>query len=275
MEIVVPGPRRRAAWPIRKALGDLRDGLVSWRIWTVLALNDVRQRYRHSRIGQFWNTISMGATILGVGVVFGHILEQPFRDYLPFLGIGIIVWAFIANAANELSAAFIESGAYLRSYPGPRSTILFRVLLRNLMTSAHNVVLIPPLLVFSSIPFSVAMLLAIPGLALCLITLLWAGLLLAPLSARFRDIPLIVQSGLQLMFFMTPVLFRPAHVQDRLPLVTHYNPLASLVEIVRAPLLGDVPAAHHYVLVLAVAAAGLGVSLFAYGRLGGRIAYWV
>ena len=47
------------------------------------------------------------------------------------------------------------------------------------------------------------------------------------------------------------------------------------MEIVRAPLLGDVPAAHHYVLVRAFAAAGLGLALCAYGRLVARIAYWV
>ena len=132
-----------------------------------------------------------------------------------------------------------------------------------------------PLLLFSSISFNPTMLLILPGFALCLITLLWAGLLLAPLSARFRDVPLIVQSVIQLMFFMTPVLFRPAHVQDRLPLVTHYNPFASLLEILRAPLLGEVPAMHHYVVVSSVAAAGLCLALPFYGRSSSRIAYWV
>jgi ABC-type polysaccharide/polyol phosphate export permease len=119
------------------------------------------------------------------------------------------------------------------------------------------------------------MLLVLPGLALCVVVLLSAGLLLAPLSARFRDVPLIVQSIIQLMFFMTPVLFRPAHVQDRLPVVTHYNPFASLVEILRAPLLGDVPAPHHYVVALSVAAGGLCLTLPFYGRSTARIAYWV
>jgi ABC-type polysaccharide/polyol phosphate export permease len=77
------------------------------------------------------------------------------------------------------------------------------------------------------------------------------------------------------MFFMTPVLFRPAIVQDRLPLVTHYNPLASLVEVVRAPLLGEVPALHHYGIVVIVAVLGLCLAVSVYGRLGARIAYWV
>jgi ABC-type polysaccharide/polyol phosphate export permease len=128
MDIADSGPGRPAAWPVTKALSDLKGGLRAWRIWTVLALNDVRQRYRHSRIGQFWNTISMAATILGVGIVFGYILEQPFGDYLPFLGVGLIAWTFLAGSLNDLASAFIEAGAYLRSYPGPRSTVLFRVI---------------------------------------------------------------------------------------------------------------------------------------------------
>ena len=70
------------------ALRDLVDGLVQWRIWWILAVLEIRQRYRRSTLGQFWLTISMAATIAGIGIVFGVIFNQPLASYIPFLGAG-------------------------------------------------------------------------------------------------------------------------------------------------------------------------------------------
>src|SRR3712207_2639972 len=67
---------------IRLALKDLLQGLNEWRIWWILGTNDIRQRYRRSVIGQFWTTISMAATILGIALVYGVIFDQPIQDYI-------------------------------------------------------------------------------------------------------------------------------------------------------------------------------------------------
>src|SRR3954451_22750378 len=88
---------------------DLVDGAKAWRTWWVLADNDVRQRYRRSLIGQFWMTISMGATILGIGLVFSIILKRSIQDYLPFLATGMIIWTFLSQSVNDLVAAFVSS----------------------------------------------------------------------------------------------------------------------------------------------------------------------
>ena len=109
MDMAAVVPRRSAGTLFTQGLRDLVAGLKAWRVWTVLAVTDVRQRYRQSRIGQFWITISMGATIVGVGLVFGSIMDQPFGSYLPFLGIGLIVWAFLATTTSELTVAFVTS----------------------------------------------------------------------------------------------------------------------------------------------------------------------
>ncbi|HEX8168883.1 MAG TPA: ABC transporter permease [Beijerinckiaceae bacterium] len=256
------------------ALADIKEGLANWRAWSVLALNDVRQRYRRSIIGQFWNTISMALTIAGVGVVFGVIMGEPFADYLAFFGIGLIVWTLIATLITDLSAAFIESALYLKSYPGPRSVVLFRVILRNLLISAHNFLLVPVLWLLASPPVNAALLLFLPGLLMCVFMMIWVGIVLGTLSARFRDVPPIVQSVTQLLFFLTPILYRPEQIRDRLPLVTHFNPFASLVEIMRAPLLGQVPELHHYLLVGVVTLVVMCVAVPFYSRFRARIAYW-
>lgn len=263
-------PSRLAA-----ALVDLGHGLLEWPTWWVLANNDIRQRYRRSALGQFWVTIAMGASIAGMGLVFSVILNQPIDDYLPFLGAGMVIWGLISSLVNELATAFIASETYLKAYPGPRSAVIYRTIARNIIVSAHNALILPVLMVLFKIPLTFAVFLTVPGLALIVLNAVWIGMLIGPLCARFRDLPQLIINVVQLAFFLTPIMFRPAQFREQLWVLTHLNPFASFLELVRAPLLGSVPEAHHYMVAAVCTIVGFAVALPFYARFRGRIVYWL
>ena len=100
-------------------------------------------------------------------------------------------------------------------------------------------------------------------------------MLLGPLCARFRDLPQLIANVMNLAFFITPIMFRPAQVQEQLWFVTHLNPFASLLEILRAPLLGQAPEFYHWVFAGAVTILGFAVAVPFYARFRGRIVYWL
>ena len=244
------------------AISDLALGLAEWRVWGILAYNDIVQRYRRSSLGQLWLTVSMAVMIAGIGIVYALIFDQPLDAYIPSLGIGLIVWNLLASLINDLATCFINAELHLRSYPTPRSAVIYRTIARNLIISAHNFLIVPFILVIFAIPVTWAALLVVPGLALIALNSVWIGMLLGPLCTRFRDLPQIISSVVQLAFFVTPIMFKASQLQNRLWAVTHLNPFASFLEIVRAPLLGHVPAGHHYAMVAACTR----------DRLGGRAA---
>jgi lipopolysaccharide transport system permease protein len=241
----------------------------------VLAENDVRQRYRRSTVGQFWVTISMGATILGMGLVFSVVLGQPISSYLPFLATGFVIWSFVSQTIVDLSTGFIKSEAYIRSYPGPKSVIIYRIVANNLLILMHNFLILPFVWLLFGFPLTSSVILVLPGFILCIALLIVIGLVLAPLCTRFRDFPQIIQSLMQLLFFLTPIMFKPEQTQTKLVVLTRYNPLANLIEIMRAPLLGYVPDPHHYVMVLIYLLIGFVIALLIYARYRARIIYWL
>ena len=260
---------------LRAAVSDIADGLVQWRVWWVLASSEIRQRYRRSAIGQFWVTISIAATIGGMGLVFSAIFGQPLNDYLPFLGVGLIVWGFLAGLVNDLAAAFISSEIYLKNYTGARSIAIYRVMARNVLMAGHNLLIVPPLLILCGVSLTWYALLAIPAVCLIILNALWIGLLIGPLCARFRDLPQLIMNITQLAFFLTPIMFRPAQLQERLWVLTHLNPFASFVEIVRAPLLGAMPDLYHWIFACITTLVGFSAALPFYARFRGRILYWL
>jgi ABC-type polysaccharide/polyol phosphate export permease len=257
------------------AVSDLVLGLAEWRTWWVLAFNDIRQRYRRSTLGQFWLTISMAAMIAGIGVIYAFIFDRPISSYVPFLGIGLITWNLLSCLINDLATCFINSDTYLQSYPTPRSAVIYRTIVRNLIASAHNFLIVPFLLVLFGIPVTAIFLLVVPALILIVLNSVWIGMLIGPLCSRFRDLPQIILNVVQLAFFVTPILYHPSQLQDRLWAITHLNPFASFVEIVRAPMLNEVPEGHHYLLAVLCTIIGWAIALPFYARFRGRIVYWL
>jgi ABC-2 type transport system permease protein/lipopolysaccharide transport system permease protein len=117
-------------------------------------------------------------------------------------------------------------------------------------------------------------LLVVPGLILVIANAIWVGLLFGTVCARFRDIPQIVESVMRLAFFVTPVIWMPDQLGGRAYLAL-FNPFSYFVELIRAPLLGEVPSALTWGLALAVTAGGWVLAALVFVRFRARVAYWL
>lgn len=258
----------------KKALDDIGKGWQARELWGTMGLRDAQRRYRRSFLGPFWITISMGVMVAALGLLYGTIFHMELSNYLPYLSCGFVLWGLIANVIQDGTRAFISSDNLMRQLRVPVSIYVYRAIWSNLITFAHNIwIYIIVSLWFSLFPGWVA-LLTIPALFIFIVNALWIGLLLGLLSARFRDIPLIVANIVQVMFFITPVIWKPSMLPSR-ALFLELNPFYHFMEILRAPLLGSVPSADNWIVVIAITAIGWGITLLFYTGYRWRIAYWV
>ena len=141
----------------------------------LLSKHDIRGRYRRSAIGPFWLTISMGVMIASIGLVFGQIFSTPMDEYLPFLAAGIILWAFITSTINEGCTGFIDAEGIIKQLPIPLFVHIFRVLWRNVQILAHNILILPLVLLVMGKGLSFVALWAVPGLMLVMLCLSWVA----------------------------------------------------------------------------------------------------
>lgn len=242
----------------------------------LLAWQDIQQRYRRSALGPFWLTISMSVMIGAIGLVFSQVFKVPTQDFLPFLAIGIILWTFISNVILEGCSGFIVAENIIKQLPIPLFVHILRMVWRNVLILGHNIVIFPLVLIAVGKPLGLIALLSIPGFILATINLTWVALILATICARYRDMPQMVGSLIQVTFYLTPIIWMPktisAHVSGYL---LDLNPVYHLLEIMRAPLLGAMPTATNWLVSLAMAVIGTVFSLAFYGNYRRRIAYWL
>jgi homopolymeric O-antigen transport system permease protein len=259
---------------LSKAVEDIVQGVGSTHVWPMLAWQEIRQRYRRSFLGPFWLTISTGALIAGMGPLYAMLFGWDFAQYVPYLAVSYVIWLFLSSLINDSCMAFISAEGLIKQIRMPLSTHVMRTVWRNLLVFFHNALIIVLTLVFYPPPFGWHMLLLPAAVFLVALNGVWMGLLLGMLCARFRDIPQIVQSVVQIAFFLTPVVWRSESL-GRHAYTTNWNPLNHLLEIVRAPLIGHPEPLLSWMVVGVQTVLGTAVAVALFARYRARIAYWV
>ena len=266
--------RDNATGPLAKALADVRDGAVLWRLWGLLGWNDILQRYRRSLLGPLWLTASMAIMVVALGIVYAQIFRTAIDDFMPFLCIGLLVWNFISTILGESGSLFTGSESYIKQIRLPYSVYVFRFLWSKVIIFAHNFVIYFGILLYFRIWPGAAMLLAIPAFLLVTINGVFVSTYLGVVSARFRDVPQIVSSLTQIILFITPIMWKPQLLTHYSALMT-FNPFYHLIEVVRAPLLGELPSVANWAAVILITLINGAIAALFFARFRARISYWV
>jgi lipopolysaccharide transport system permease protein len=263
---------RHHSW--QSALLDVKAGILLWPLWGRLGWNDILQRYRRSMLGPLWLTASMAIMVISLGILYSELFKTQIHDFLPFLCVGLLVWNLTSSFLVEGGTLFTGSESYIKQVRLPYTVYVFRSCWSKLIIFAHNfIIYFGVIWYFNAWPGTIA-LLAIPGLLLLLFNGALCSLYLGMISARFRDIPQLVNSIAQIIFFMTPIMWKPDLLQRR-TYIADANPFYHLIEIIRAPLLGTIPDAKNYIAVLLISALNLLIATLFFTRFRSRISYWV
>jgi lipopolysaccharide transport system permease protein len=265
----------RMATRNRWAVADIADGARLWRLAWALGWLDIRLRYRGSMLGPFWLTISTGVMVAALGVLYSTLFKIGLRDYLPFLALSQVLWGFLAALVSEACTTFTDAEGVIRSVRMPFFVFSLRALIRNIIALGHNIVVIVVVFaVFSMWPTWEAFL-AIPGLLIWVVDALALTLLLGAFCARFRDIQPIVNSVMQIGFFMTPVIWKPDQLGPSGIAKLPFNPFFDLLEIVRGPILGSPVSGMTWIGAIAYSVVLCAISWAFFVRARGRVTFWI
>jgi lipopolysaccharide transport system permease protein len=153
---------------------------------------------------------------------------------------------------------------------------LLQVVWRNIIVGAHTIVIFFVVAFLFGLYPSPTYLLVIPGLALFLINSVWMAGVVAILSTRFRDIPLIISNAFMALFWLTPVIYELDQLgSTTMRKLISFNPLYHMLEVFRAPLLLAAPTAANWLVTIATAVVGWVFLFLLYARTRRRIPFWL
>jgi ABC-type polysaccharide/polyol phosphate export permease len=250
------------------------DAFGRHRLWSALAVEDLRDRYRRTALGLAWVVLSFAAFVLVKVTIFGQLTTVSPREFALFVIIGFGLWTHISSLVMDACTAYIHARPWILGAALPYPVFLLQAVYRNWLVFGLIGLVMGGSLFWKPTPWTASMLWALPAIASYVVTSLWVAALLAPLCARYRDLHQVVQTALRLLFFATPILWMPS-AGGLLATIAAWNPISHFIAIVRDPLIyGTVPLGS-WLVVLAVNLVGLPAAAIAYAKTRRNIIFWV
>lgn len=262
-----------------RARGDLIDGYHKRELWLHLGWQDIKQKYRRSVLGPFWITIATGTTAVAMGGLYSALFGLELSEHLPYVTLGLIIWNMIYAAILDGAEVFIANEGLIKQLPTPLSVHVYRLVWRQMILFAHNIVIYAVIAIIFPKPWSWADFSAIPALILIMLNCIWVAFCFGILATRYRDIGPLLFAVVQLLFFMTPIIWNDTtlHRQGmgQWSTIIELNPLLHYLNIVRAPLLGAEQELRHWAVVVVLTLVGWGITAVALRQYRARVPYWV
>ncbi|WP_246327141.1 ABC transporter permease [Burkholderia guangdongensis] len=257
------------------AVKDIRGGWHQRSLWLALGMLDIRQRYRRSLLGPFWLTISMGVMIGAMGPLYGTLFGYNPSAFIPHLALGLIFWGFIAGQISDFGEAFSASTHYLRQMELPLSLFVFRVMYRHSLIFAHNIIVFVVVWAVLPVHLNWSVLYFPLAAVIVLANLFWIGCATAIFCTRFRDMQPVIGNLVQVLFFVTPIIWKAEQLPMARQHLIHANPFFYLLELLREPLLGVAPDGYIWVRAIAMAVIGNVLAMLVLNRYRHRVTYWL
>lgn len=241
----------------------------------MFAMRELRHKYRRSVLGVFWVTMSMAIWVGTLAFVFGRVFNSDTEKLLPYMSASIILWTFFAMSLTEACVAFQSNEEYIKSVNLPLSVFIYRIAWSNAIVVLHNILAYALVAMYFSIFLRLNPISIVAGWFLFVANCLWIMFCLALACVRYRDAGPIVANGLQVLFYLTPIIWMPSYIPAEKRSFIEFNPFYHLFEVVRAPLIA-LPLPMTSVLIAGVMALiGWTLSVFAYARWRKDIVYWL
>ena len=259
---------------IRDGANDIFLGLKLLNIAFFFAWGDTKARYRRSILGPWWLVLSTAVSVAGLGFLWSMLLKDDPVKLVPSLTVGLVIWQLLSGCIVEAPSIFVRNANFIRNIKLPFFLFLQQLLLRHLIILGHSVVVIVVVVSYFGTSFKVEQFLIIPGLVLVLANLGWITLLLALIGSRFRDVEQIIGAVMPLMFFLSPIIYRPSQLTLGQAIVWT-NPFSYLITLVRDPIMGTAPPMFVYqVSILSLLVGGL-FTVYQFGKHRRYIAFWI
>lgn len=261
---------------IKDGIADIKAGLRRWPVWWTLTWHTIRSQYRRTYLGPWWMTLQQIIFVAGLSLLFGVLLGQDLRTFVPYVAIGFMAFSWMTGMLQSGASCMVDNAASIKTAPGPISTYALKSFASNTIQFAHDSVVIVAVIVLFQVHLTWSIVLFPIALALIAMNGIAIGLWLGPVVARYRDVGQIVSALTRVLFFFTPVFWVTTDMtKAQIVALSGWNPFAYLLTFLRAPLLGEWPSAATIVGTFIITIVNILVATIHFSRTRDRLAYWL
>lgn len=208
-----------------------------------LALREIKIRYKQTIMGASWALLQPFFTMIVFTLIFGRLAQMP-SDGIPyplFSYSGLLLWTYFSNALSQSSNSLVDNAPLLSKVYMPRIFIPTAPCLSGLLDYGIAMSILAIMMVYYRFVPGISILLLPFIILLTFMLASGVGYWLSSICVKYRDVKFILPFFIQLLLFVSPVIYPANIVGESLEWLLYLNPLTGLISAHRACLLGHVP----------------------------------
>lgn len=259
---------------VREGIADVQEAWDIRQIWGNLAWFEIKARYKRTKLGPLWITLSTLIMLGAMGPLYAKLFNKEVGEYYLYISCGFIFWNYFTSNITENAKVLHESQGMVLSYGFPISMYIIKTVFRNIIVMMHNIGIVVLAIVIFSKHFGVNSLGFLAGFGLTVINMFFIGIIVSLISSRFRDMEQIIGSILTVMFFLTPILW-DAKVLGASYHLLYLNPLFCFIDAMRTPLISNEIPYYSFLCLTVLLVIVAPLAMYMLGKLKHRVALWV
>lgn len=253
------------------------SALSNYDLWSYMAQTKIRIRFFRTILGPIWEIIGTLVFIIFISLVWAKLWNKEFIDFFLYVYPGFIIWRIISTIITDSTYLFSET--YSHTFENIRINpfiLCIASVYKNLIILAINIPIILTVLWFAKGINLISLFYIAFYLVLLFITATSLSFVCASLCVKFRDIQFTIVILMQLIFFITPVLWETAQLSEKINnLIVLPNPVYHYIEFFRSALLNNVINQFSLIYVLTFTTLSFLISLFVYSKIKNKIIFWI
>lgn len=218
---------------------------------SILARSEFHTRYKRASFGVIWAVGVPAVQAAALAVVFSRFVPTGDFSYAAYAVAGVLAWSYFSQSTGVGATAIVEGSDLADKVWFPRSLLVFVPCLANLPGLCISLTLFVLILPAFGTGIALHTLLFLPAAALLVVFTTALCLVLAAAHVYFRDVRYLVQAGLLVFFYLTPVVY-PQKIVGGVGRVLNVNPLTGIANLFHLAAVGH-PGSWSAGLVLSIA----------------------
>lgn len=256
---------------------DLKNSFKQLELVVFFSHSNLKSQYNRTIIGPWWETISLSILLLFLSIVWSRVVKEDLNSYLPYLVSSLITWRFISIMISQSCMIYLNSGELIKSFKINYSIPAFIQVYDKCLIFFHH---LPIILVFNFLfdvdYLGITLLTLIYSVPIMLITSYSTCIILGFLNTRFRDLQSFVSMTMSIALFFTPVLWKAESMGPKtIFFIVNPNIFYHYIEIIRKPLIGELPSNLSMVITLFTTLILFSISQIMIKKYSTKITFWL
>lgn len=211
---------------------ELRELWAHRDLFFILAWRDIKVRYKQTALGAAWAILQPLLSMIVFTVLFGKLAHVPSEGepYAIFSYAGLLPWNFFTNAVTNSSNSLVATTSLITKVYFPRLLVPTAAIGAAVVDISIATVMLLLMMPIYGIGFHITLLMFIPLVALTAMTAAAFGIWASALNVKYRDVRYALPFAIQLLMFLTPVIYPVSFLPERWRWVLRLNPLSGIIE---------------------------------------------